>query len=83
MTVKTYREVSDGINTYIHYYKPAGQDSLVWHAFELKNQGDSNYKVNIKMILDNAFSKSEIDNNWIIPGIELGSEVWRGSAGYR
>lgn len=76
---KPIGEVSDGINTYIHYYKPAGQDSLEWHAFELKNQGDSNNKVNIKILLDNAFTKSEIDNNWIIPGIELGSEVWRGS----
>lgn len=73
-------EVSDGINTYIHYYKPAGQTSYwEWHAFELKNQGSNNHSVNIKKLLDNAFSPDKINGDWVIPGIELGNEVWKGS----
>ncbi len=72
-------EVSDGINTYIHYMREANDgDYWEWHAFELKDQGNYIHNVDIKALLDNAFSQGNIDNDWIVPGIELGSEIWRG-----
>ncbi len=78
--VDTIGEVTDGINTYIHYYKAKGHGSnWEWHGFELKNQGGSSHKVDIKKLLDNAFSQDTIDDDWIVPGIELGNEIWRGS----
>lgn len=72
--------VSDGINEYIHYKRDAGAGQY-WevHVFELKNQNLSHNKVDIKKLLDNAFPSGILHDEWIISGMELGSEVWRGS----
>lgn len=76
--------VSDGINQYKHFMRNAGDGQYwEWHAFELINQSDIHrpdihYKVDIKKLLDNAFP-GVLQDNWIIPGVELGSEVWRGT----
>ncbi len=73
-------EVSDGVNTYIHYYRATGDNSnWEWHAFILKDQENSStHNIDIKALLDNAFSLDTIDKDWIIPGMEFGNEVWRG-----
>ena len=76
--------VSDGINQYKHFKRNAGDGQYwEWHAFELINQSDIHqsdihYKVDIKKLLDNAFP-GILQDGWIIPGVELGSEVWRGT----
>ncbi len=73
---------SDGINEYIHYMRPAGKGQYwEWHAFELKDQNLSrkNFKVDIKKLVDNAFSQDTLHEDWVISGMELGSEIWRGS----
>lgn len=71
--------VSDGINDYIHYHRGPGQGQY-WdlHVFELKNQNETNVKIDIKKLIDNAITKDNLNDNWIIPGVELGSEVWNG-----
>lgn len=77
--------VSDGINEYIHYYRPAGEGQYwEWHAFELKDQksleqtNPMHYKVNIKRLLE-QLSPESLNGYWTIPGVELGSEIWKGS----
>ena len=71
--------VSDGINEYIHYHRGPGKGQY-WdfHLFELKNQNVTNVKIDIKKLLD-TIRDDNIDDNWIIPGMELGSEIFRGS----
>lgn len=75
-------EATDGINTYSYYYKSPGSgvETWYWHGFVLKNQANvTSHKVNIKKLLDNAFKEGTINGDWEVHGIELGSEVWRGS----
>lgn len=74
--------VSDGTNEYIHYKRNAGEGEYwEWHAFELKDQSLSrnNFKVDIKRLLDNAFPPGTLHDDWVISGMEFGSEIWRGS----
>lgn len=79
---KPIGEISDGINTYIHYKRNAGVGQYwEWHAFELKDQNLSQtaFKVDIKKLLDNTFPPGTLHGEWVISGMELGSEIWRGS----
>lgn len=76
--------VSDGINEYIHYMRNAGSGQYwEWHAFELKDQRKGNdsktLKINIKQLIDNVFPKDKIQDDWMIPGVELGSEAYKSS----
>lgn len=78
---KIIKYVSDGISEYEYHYKaPSGEQYWPWYAFILKNQEDpKNYhKVDIKKLLD-QLPKGAINGSWVIPGMELGNEVWRGS----
>lgn len=76
--------VSDGINDYKHFKRTIGDgQSWEWHGFELINQSDVNkssihYKVDIKKLLENVLP-NVMQDDWLVPGVELGSEVWEGS----
>jgi hypothetical protein len=76
---KSIKVVSDGINEYDYYYRDPNEDTnWPWSAFVLKNQGSSNFKVNIKKLLEQV-PPDMIDDNWYVQGIELGHEIYRGS----
>jgi hypothetical protein len=75
--------VSDGINEYGFYYRPPdGSRYWPYYAFVLKNQNSIStltvhHKVNIKRLLNSI--SNNLNGDWIVPGIELGNEIGRGS----
>lgn len=74
------KTVTDGINEYDYYYRIGGIYDWPWHAFVLKNRppqlSNESYHhiVDIKRLLE-QLPPGSLDNEWIVPGIEFGSEV--------
>jgi hypothetical protein len=74
---ETYRgDFSDGYNTY-KLYSFTMSDGRLYSSFIMKGQPQyqSQHKVDVKKLLEYV----DLDPNWYIPGIELGSEVVDGS----
>lgn len=72
--------VSDGFNEYErHHREPSEEQYWRWYGFILKNQKPvpSKIKINIKKLIE-QLPKGSIQDDWVVPGIEFGSEVWRG-----
>ena len=74
---QTYKEdFTDGHNTY-ELYSYVMSCGRLYYAFIMKGQPQfqAQHAVDVKKLLDNL----DLDPNWYIPGVELGSEVVNGS----
>lgn len=77
--------VSDGINEYeYHHRDPVGNQYWAWYAFILNDQdkyqgeGRQKFKVDIKKLLE-QIPQERFNDDWIVRGIEVGNEIYRGS----
>jgi hypothetical protein len=74
---QTYQgDFSDGLNTY-ELYSYVMSSGRIYYAYIMKGQTHfkAQHTVDVKKLLDNL----DLNPNWYIPGVELGSEVVNGS----